>query len=161
MSEFQACASGGGRIDYGILSRHHEFWASDNTDDMSEDDLEYVKAAVAEYKRIRPIVAFGDLYRLISPYESDFAALMYVSEDKSRALVFAYNVNHYLGHPLPRIQLRGLDPDRTYSIKEINVRNGHVHSTLDGHVVGGDTLTSHGMTIHLTKEHDSAVFELV
>lgn len=29
---FQACASGGGRIDYGILSHCGEFWTSDNTD---------------------------------------------------------------------------------------------------------------------------------
>jgi alpha-galactosidase len=29
---FQACASGGGRVDYGMLARNHEFWTSDNTD---------------------------------------------------------------------------------------------------------------------------------
>ncbi len=29
---FQACSSGGGRIDYGAMQRHHEFWPSDNTD---------------------------------------------------------------------------------------------------------------------------------
>ncbi|MEO1518902.1 MAG: alpha-galactosidase [Bacteroidota bacterium] len=29
---FQACSSGGGRLDYGILKYSHEFWASDNTD---------------------------------------------------------------------------------------------------------------------------------
>ncbi|TLX78210.1 alpha-galactosidase [Labilibacter sediminis] len=29
---FQACASGGGRVDFGALKYMHEFWASDNTD---------------------------------------------------------------------------------------------------------------------------------
>jgi alpha-galactosidase len=29
---FQACASGGGRVDYGVLKNTHEFWASDDTD---------------------------------------------------------------------------------------------------------------------------------
>lgn len=29
---FQACASGGGRVDYGALNYTHEFWASDDTD---------------------------------------------------------------------------------------------------------------------------------
>jgi alpha-galactosidase len=29
---FQACASGGGRVDYGVLKYTHEFWASDDTD---------------------------------------------------------------------------------------------------------------------------------
>lgn len=30
----QDCASGGGRVEYGALSRTHEFWASDNTDPL-------------------------------------------------------------------------------------------------------------------------------
>lgn len=30
--EFEACASGGGRVDYGCMSRFDEFWTSDNTD---------------------------------------------------------------------------------------------------------------------------------
>ncbi|MDC7218785.1 MAG: alpha-galactosidase [Spirochaetales bacterium] len=29
---FQACASGGGRMNYGALEQFHEFWTSDNTD---------------------------------------------------------------------------------------------------------------------------------
>lgn len=32
MVEFEACASGGGRIDYGMLQRSHRFWVSDNND---------------------------------------------------------------------------------------------------------------------------------
>ena len=31
---FQACASGGGRVDYSALKYTHEFWASDNTDPL-------------------------------------------------------------------------------------------------------------------------------
>ena len=30
--EFEACAGGGGRVDYGCLQRFDEFWTSDNTD---------------------------------------------------------------------------------------------------------------------------------
>ncbi|NWK57435.1 alpha-galactosidase [Verrucomicrobiaceae bacterium N1E253] len=29
---FQACGSGGGRVDYGNMKYHHEYWVSDNTD---------------------------------------------------------------------------------------------------------------------------------
>ncbi len=32
--EFEACASGGGRVDFGCLSRFDEFWTSDNTDPL-------------------------------------------------------------------------------------------------------------------------------
>lgn len=32
--EFEACASGGGRVDYGCMERFDEFWISDNTDPL-------------------------------------------------------------------------------------------------------------------------------
>ncbi len=37
----QACASGGGRLDFGSLAYHDEFWASDNTDPMARVSLQY------------------------------------------------------------------------------------------------------------------------
>lgn len=48
---FEACASGGGRIDYGILSIFDDFWTSDNTDAY---DRLYIQDA---YSRIYPIKA--------------------------------------------------------------------------------------------------------
>ncbi len=213
----QACASGGGRIDYGILKRTQEFWTSDNTDalqrifiqwgtgymypaiamaahvsacpnhqtgrvvplkfrfdvamsgrlglelapkEMSDDELAFVKAAVADYKRIRPTVQFGDLYRLISPYGSNFAALSYVSEDKIKAVAYAYTINHMLGNLLPQLTLKGLDPQKHYLITEINKSNGDAHITCDGKVLRGDVLMNHGLKVNLVSEYDSAVFEL-
>ena len=44
--------------------------------DMTEEDMAFSKRALSEYKRIRPVVQFGDLYRLSSPYESRVASLM-------------------------------------------------------------------------------------
>ena len=133
----QACASGGGRMDFGSLRYADEFWPSDCTDpyrrifiqwgcsqfypasamachvtaspnhqtkretplkyrfdvamtgrlgfelhpkDMTADEIAFAKAAVADYKRIRPVVQRGDLYRLVSPYEKPLAALMYVRD---------------------------------------------------------------------------------
>ncbi len=42
--------------------------------DMTEEDMAFSKRALTEYKRIRPVVQFGDLYRLSSPYESRVAS---------------------------------------------------------------------------------------
>ena len=36
-------------------------------EDMTEADKEFTQRAIQAYKGIRPIVQFGDLYRLISP----------------------------------------------------------------------------------------------
>ncbi len=48
---FEACASGGGRIDYGILGVFDDFWTSDNTDAY---DRLYIQDS---YSRIYPIKA--------------------------------------------------------------------------------------------------------
>lgn len=214
---FQACASGGGRIDYGILPYNHEFWTSDNTDalqrvfiqwgtnhffpaiasashvtitpnhqtgrsiplkfrfdvamsgrlglelnpnDMDSAELDFVQTAVKTYKDIRPVVSFGDLYRLKSPYDGEYAAINYVSEDRDRAILFAYKHIHYLGLEMPQIKLQGLDADKMYQLTEINVEEGRVHSQSNGKTISGQSLMQYGIRVHLSKEYDSAVFEL-
>jgi len=37
----QACSSGGGRVDFGALQFHNEFWASDNTDPLQRLIIQY------------------------------------------------------------------------------------------------------------------------
>lgn len=37
----QDCASGGGRLDYGALKYHNEYWVSDNTDPLSRIFIQY------------------------------------------------------------------------------------------------------------------------
>lgn len=39
--EIQLCASGGGRLEYGALPFHNEFWASDNTDPFTRIFIQY------------------------------------------------------------------------------------------------------------------------
>lgn len=38
--EFESCASGGGRIDYEVLTRTHRFWASDNNDALERNTIQ-------------------------------------------------------------------------------------------------------------------------
>ena len=38
--EFESCASGGGRIDYGVLARCHRFWPSDNNDALERNTIQ-------------------------------------------------------------------------------------------------------------------------
>lgn len=39
--EIQLCSSGGGRVEYGALPYHHEFWASDNTDPFARIYIQF------------------------------------------------------------------------------------------------------------------------
>ena len=41
---------------------------------MTDDEKELCRKAIAEYKEIRPVVQMGDIYRLLSPYDKLGAA---------------------------------------------------------------------------------------
>ena len=58
--------------------------------DMNSKEKEFSKNAIQEYYKIRDIVQFGNLYRLLSPYKNERTAMMYVSDDKNKAVVYSY-----------------------------------------------------------------------
>ncbi len=89
--------------------------------DFTESDKLVAKKSIETYKKIRPLVQFGDLYRLVSPYVNNGnAALMYVNDEKTEAVFFAYNPRLSKGGHLERVVLNGLDSNKTYQITELN-----------------------------------------
>ena len=61
---------------------------------LTEGERALADRCIRSYKEYRDLVFTGDVYRLASPYEGDYYALMYVSQDQRRAVVFTYwNVN--------------------------------------------------------------------
>ena len=132
--------------------------------EMNEQEFAFSKKAIAEYKRIRETVQFGDQYRLISPYDNpDIASLMYVPESKDKAVFFAYKLRHYKYTRYPLVRMAGLDPNATYKIREINVADEKRRSPLDGKSVSGRVLMNSGIdvTFDMNDEFASRVFELV
>lgn len=130
---------------------------------LSADELAFAKQAVADYKRIRPVVQQGDLYRLVSPYENRHcASLMYVNEDKTKAVVFVWGLARGIRQDyVPPVPVQGLDASKRYAIVEINrTKPEQKHSLAVGKTVGGDALLSMGIPVRLGGDYDSAVFEL-
>ena len=86
----------------------------------SQEERKLAAEMIALYKKIRPLVQDGILHRLHSPFESNRAAVQYVSQDGSEAVVFLYNLWETLPGSTPTaraggvVQLRGLDPDANY-----------------------------------------------
>ena len=127
---------------------------------LTPEELAFAKRGVADYKRIRDIVQQGDLYRLASPYENDFASLMYVSEDRSRAVVFLLGLAHGIRHDYTQaMRLKGLDAAKRYRVEEIDV-GARRHSKASGRTIGGDALMSAGIFSTLNGDYDSAVYLL-
>ena len=84
--------------------------------DLTPEELAYAKRRVAEYKRIRETVQQGDLYRLASPYEKPYAALMYVNADRTQAAVFLLGLDKALDER-GLMRLDGLDASRQYVVR--------------------------------------------
>ena len=112
--------------------------------DMTEAEKEQCKRAIEDYKTVRPVVQFGDLYRLSSPYEGETSALMYVSEDKQKSVCYWYKLSAYKDQHLPLLRLQGLDPEARYTIHELNALPGDSFP-LEGKTFTGTFLMQHGV----------------
>ncbi|MGV3540960.1 MAG: alpha-galactosidase [Rufibacter sp.] len=91
----------------------------------SAEEKALAKKKVEQYKRIRPLVQQGTLYRLASPYEGNRSILQYVGEN-STSVVLCYNLAEYLkgnGLDAPQnvLQLKGLNPTQTYQIEKLGL----------------------------------------
>lgn len=200
----QACASGGGRVNYGLLPYFDEFWTSDDTDalqriymqwgtsyffpaigmashisaapnhqtfrtiplkyridvamsgrlgmeiqpkNMTDDEKELCRKAIAEYKEIRPVVQMGDIYRLLSPYDKlGAASLMYVSPEKDKAVFYWWKLEHFMNQHLPRVVMAGLNSESRYRIRELN-RIDKYPLSFEGQVFSGAYLMANGLEI--------------
>lgn len=116
--------------------------------ELSADELAYCQTAVAHWKRLQHVIMDGDQYRLVSPYESNHMALNYVSKDAQSAVLFAYDVYPRFQEKLSAVKLQGLDPDKFYKVKEINLMPS-VESKLEanGKIYSGDYLMKVGLDV--------------
>ena len=205
----QACASGGGRANWGVLPYFDEFWVSDNTDalqriymqwgtsyffpaiamashisatpnhtvfrttamkyridvamsgrlgmeiqpkNMTDDEKALCRKAIAEYKQIRPIVQFGDIYRLVSPYDKvGLASLMYVDEAKDKSVFFWWKTESFQNEHLPRVKMAGLDANKNYKVRELN-RIDLQPMDIEGKTFSGAYLMNHGLEMPYRNE---------
>ena len=73
---------------------------------------------IQTYKQIRPLVQFGDFYRLESPYQSNRASWMFVNREQTEALLFVFQVKPWpKGEKVKGLRLKGLKPNKTYEIQ--------------------------------------------
>ena len=126
---------------------------------LTERERSLADRCIRSYKQYRDLVFTGDVYRLASPYDGDYYALMYVSQDKRRAVVYTYCLkyqNRAVGAHVFRMD--GLDSARSYRVTELNVDRSCWWGS--GRAHAGDFLMNGGFNPVLLKTFDSAVFYL-
>ncbi len=125
--------------------------------DLSESERALADRCIKSYKQYRDLVFSGDLYRLVAPEEGRYA-LLYVSQDKRRAVVFDLNINYESREIYRTLRLDGLNPDLRYKVNELNVDKSCWWG--NGKTFTGDFLMNGGFNPHLHKTYSSAVFYL-
>lgn len=135
--------------------------------EMTPEELEFSKAAVQNYNRLKGLIWSGDLYRLVSPYEQERAVLMYVSKDQSKSVLFSYALHPRTMSQFYPVRLQGLDPGKTYKIEEINKMKGGRGFGMfggggfpNGKTFSGDYLMKVGVSLPNNAELTSAVIEI-
>ncbi len=123
---------------------------------MTEEEKALCRNAIEEYKTIRPVVQFGDLYRLNAPYDDDnLAALMYVAKDKSEAVYYWYKTETMKDEHFPKVKMQGLDPNKKYTVHELN-RIDNQPLSCEGQSYSGAYLMANGLEMPYSHDVDYA-----
>ncbi|BDD11726.1 alpha-galactosidase (plasmid) [Fulvitalea axinellae] len=130
-------------------------------EDLNLSELAYAQSAISLYKRIRPIIQFGDLYRLQSPYDNDgYASIAYVRPDKSEAVAMTYGHDYHRRFERNMLRFKGLDPNKVYRIQEINRGKNRRLTNIDSSLFSGRFLMGRGIWVNLRRSMASAMFHL-
>jgi alpha-galactosidase len=116
--------------------------------EMTPQELQFSQEAVKNYKSLSDVIWFGDLYRLISPYEENRSVLMYVNDKKSKAVLFNYILTTRRKDIFTKVQLQGLDPKKNYRFRETNLFPGTKSTNPDNDkVFTGEYLMTVGLNL--------------
>ena len=128
---------------------------------LSNDDRQYCREAIKEYKRLKEVIWSPNLYRLVSPYEGQHCVVQRVNDAKSKSIVFAYDIHPRYGELLLNTRLQGLDADAKYRVKEICLMPGK-QSWLpcNDKVYTGDYLMKVGIKVTSANDLVSHIIEI-
>lgn len=129
---------------------------------LSKNDLTFCQQAIKNYDSFKNIVWHGTQYRLASPYETPVASLIYVNEDKSRAIMFTYlHSTRFMENATEKpIKLNGLDSGKKYKIKEINIYPETISPINSDQIFSGDFLMNIGFNPDINSARQSVVLEI-
>lgn len=110
-----------------------------NLQKYSAEELEICRRNVALYKEIRPLVQFGDLYRILDADRDEVLCNQYVSRDKMQAVLFLSARGTRFFKKKMNLRFAGLAPDKVYTF------------TLDGvaYKKGGAFLMEVGLPVYV------------
>ena len=87
-------------------------------DKLTKEEKEEISNQIALYHKYYDVIHYGDLYRLITPFENEFkVAWEHVSEDKTEVLATVIQIKSSYDQFF-MLRLKGLDPEKIYVEQE-------------------------------------------
>ncbi len=116
---------------------------------LTDEEKKMVKEQITQYKQVEDIILCGDLYRLRSPFDTNFFCEMVVSKDKSRAYIVGETI-----HGLPfmfceHMKLCGLAKDKIYYVPEIDLK------------ASGDALMNLGIPLPCIQDYHAWIWNVI
>jgi alpha-galactosidase len=127
---------------------------------LNANDLRFCQDALKTYNAYKPIIWQGDQYRLQDPVGNSVAAILYLDAAKGSGIIFNYLVNNRYDKGSERpIRLKGLDPQKHYQLKELNLYPG-TSSTIPDKTYTGEFLMTIGYNPDVKAGRTSVVLSL-
>ena len=144
-----------GKLGYDIVVSH-----------FRPEELEFSQTILRKYQQIKKIIFQGDLYRLVSPYQSnsEIASLIYVNENQDQAIWFTYLISQrFQAGTHGGIRLKGLDSKKKYDLEEMNIYPDGCDSSMiiSRKTLSGDYLMIYGFDPLVDVQRPSVVLQLI
>ena len=115
----------------------------------TSQEREEARGFIGMYKRVRPTIQNGLLYRLRSPRVGSVAASQYIARDGSEVVVFAWGHSQQFGETQVSLPLRGLE------------KEAHYADAINGTTYSGAYLAHKGLPMNLVGDFDSRMVHLI
>lgn len=102
----------------GDIAMMGQFGFELDTSAMTDEEIAESKRQVALYRELGPVFHRGDCYRLMSPFDGFLTATNFVSEDKTKVVLFRCVLKTHTSPEFISVKLKGLDPDAVYKERE-------------------------------------------
>lgn len=83
---------------------------------LTEEEKEILRGQIIQYKDLRTFVPSADMYRLMSPFEGNHTAWMFVSKDGRDIFAAYFQVLCEVNPGIRRMKLTALDPEAMYEV---------------------------------------------
>lgn len=112
-------------------------------------EIEEARGFIETYKRVRPVIQNGLLYRLRSPRVGNVAASQYIAQDGSEVVVFAWGHSQQFRQTSVSLLLQGLEEEAHYA------------DAINDATYSGAYLAQKGLSINLVGDFDSRMVHLI